>query len=80
MNEAEIVKADQFKYMLLGRLQSDNEYFLGCGGRNEAILWAGNVIDQIAKMRELYEDIVVKPEWITLDIINDYENKMMEAV
>lgn len=42
-------------YFLLSRLKADCEYFLGAGGRAEKHLWAGNVREQIAKMRELYD-------------------------
>lgn len=42
------------EYRLLGRLKADCDYFLGTGGRAEKHLWAGNVREQIAKMRELY--------------------------
>ena len=41
-------------YRLLSRLKADCDYFLGAGGRAEKHLWAGNVREQIAKMRELY--------------------------
>lgn len=53
------------EYRLLDRLRTDCEYFLGYGQRYEGHLWAGNVRDQIAKMRELYEAVPEKPEWLT---------------
>lgn len=64
-------------YSLLSRLMSDNEYFLGNGGRAEKHLWAGNVPDQIAKMHELWDALDEKPEWLTLEQIDDYERRMM---
>lgn len=45
---------DSDDYRLLSRLKADCDYFLGAGGRAEKHLWAGNVREQIAKMRELY--------------------------
>ena len=66
-----------FEYQLLDRLRADCEYFLGAGGRYEKYLWAGNVETQIAKMRELYELLPEKPEWMTLDDISAYEQKML---
>jgi hypothetical protein len=66
-----------FDYMLLGRLQQDCDYFLNFGSRSEKHLWAGNVPDQIAKMREIYNTLPVKPEWITLDKIAEYETAML---
>lgn len=63
-------------YMLLGRLQSDCDYFLGFGNGNEGRLWAGNVKDQIAEMKSIYNRLEVKPEWITMKDINKYERQM----
>ena len=60
----------QGDYRLLGRLKSDCDYFLGAGGRAEKHLWAGNVREQIAKMRELYASLPDKPEWITPEDID----------
>ena len=51
--------------MLLDRLRADCDYFLGAGGRSEKHLWAGNVHTQIKKMRELYDALPEKPEWLT---------------
>ena len=42
-----------FEYQLLDRLKTDCNYYLGNGNRCEKHLWAGNVKDQIAKMKEL---------------------------
>lgn len=61
---------------LLGRLKADCDYFLGAGGRAEKHLWAGNVREQIAKMRELYAALPEKPEWITQEDINRYAQRM----
>ena len=64
------------EYQLLDRLRSDCEYFLGEGQRNEKHLWAGNVFMQIAKMRELYDALPDKPEWLTKEAIDSYEERM----
>ena len=64
------------EYRLLGRLKADCEYFLGWGGRAEKHLWAGNVREQIAKMRELYAALPEKPEWLTLEDIDRYAQRM----
>ena len=39
-------------------------------------LWAGSVQGQIAKMRELYDLLPEKPEWLTLDDISKYAQRM----
>ena len=64
------------EYRLLGRLKADCEYFLGWGGRAEKHLWAGNVREQIAKMRELYAALPEKPEWLTMEDIDRYAQRM----
>ena len=63
-------------YRLLSRLKDDCDYFLGAGGRAEKHLWAGNVRDQIAKMRELYDALPEKPEWLTMEDIDHYAQRM----
>ncbi|MFY0516524.1 LPD11 domain-containing protein [Lysinibacillus sp. UGB7] len=78
--EEQPTPGEKLNYMMLGRLQSDCDYYLGHGGRNEKRLWAGNVSEQIAKMKELYNSFNddKKPEWITLDDILEYENIMTQ--
>ncbi len=58
-------------------MKSDCEYFLGAGGRNEKhLLEGGSVEKQIAKMRELYDTVSEKPEWLTAEDIDRYEQRM----
>lgn len=64
------------EYQLLDRLRSDCEYFLGAGNRAEKHLWTGSVRAQIAKMRELYDTLPEKPEWLTKETIDDYAERM----
>ena len=64
------------EYRLLGRLKADCDYFLGAGGRAEKHLWAGNVREEIAKMRELYAALPEKPEWLTSEDIDRYAQRM----
>lgn len=69
----------KFNYMLLSRLQADCEYYLGNGRIYGDHLWAGNVKDQIAKMKELHNGFADnrKPEWLTMEQIEEYEVKML---
>ena len=62
--------------MLLDRLRADCDYFLGAGGRSEKHLWAGSVYAQIRKMRELYDALPEKPEWLTAEAIDRYAAQM----
>lgn len=68
----------KFRYSMLGRLKSDCDYFLGNGNRNERHLWAHSIDEQIAKMKELHNSFAddEKPEWLTMDQIDEYERKM----
>lgn len=67
---------DSDDYRLLSRLKADCDYFLGAGGRAEKHLWAGNVREQIAKMRELYAALPDEPEWLTMEGIDRYAQRM----
>ena len=86
---AQLIREDQFftaqekdapennpNYQLLDRLRTDCEYFLGAGNRAEKHLWAGSVYAQIVKMRELYDALPQKPEWLTKEMIDDYADRM----
>lgn len=65
-----------FEYQMLSRLQTDCKYFLGAGQRNEKHLWAGSIQAQISKMRELYDTVPEKPEWLTAQDIDRFEKEM----
>ena len=86
---AQLIREDQFfteqeksvleqnrNYLILDRLRADCEYFLGAGNRAEKHLWAGSVYAQIVKMRELYNALPQKPEWLTKEMIDDYADRM----
>lgn len=68
----------KFNYVLLSRLQSDCDYYLGNGNRCARQLWAGNEQAQIDKMRELWDGFAddAKPEWLTMEQIDDYAKRM----
>lgn len=76
--------APEFNYRLLGRLQSDCDYYLGACASNGADmtaaqkhLWAGSIEGQIDKMREIYAALPEKPEWLSADDIDRYEENML---
>ena len=79
--EQSIDKTQPFEdeYRLLSRLKSDCEYFLSTGARAEKHLWAGSVDEQIDKMRELYDLLPEKPEWLSKQDIDNYERQMIES-
>lgn len=76
-----IHKEDTFRYQMLSRLQMDCDYFLGNGNRADKHLWAGNVPDHIKIMRALYNSFSddKKPEWISMEDIDNYEKEMTNA-
>ena len=54
MTVEEVMRRDKrFRYMLLARLQSDCEYYLGFGNRSTGRLWAGDEARQIEWMTRL---------------------------
>jgi hypothetical protein len=67
---------ESFNYRLLSRLQSDNDYYLGAGNRSERQLWAGSVDEQIKQMKSIWHELRVKPEWLSMEDILEYETKM----
>lgn len=73
--------AKPFDYMMLSRLESDCKYFLGFGGRNAEVLFFKDVDKHISEMRNLYNSFNEdeKPEWISLEKIEEYENAMKVA-
>lgn len=69
---------ESFRYQMLDRHKMDCNYFLGWGNRQLSRLWAGNVIDHIQNMKDLYNSFPYdkKPEWLTYEQILQYEKEM----
>lgn len=67
----------EFDYQLLDRLKQDCKYFLGNGNGYEKHLWAGSIEDQISKMKEIYNSLKEKPEWLSMEDIDNYEKEML---
>lgn len=67
------------EYQLLARLKSDCDYFLGYGYRNPNNLWAKDVSEQIEKMKEVYEILPLKPNWLSMSDISNYEKLMINT-
>lgn len=77
---AERGETDPYKYMLLDRMKQDCEYFLDGGMGNEACLWGKTVEEHIQDMKALFNSFSDenKPEWLSMEQIEDYEKRMME--
>ena len=68
----EVIHRDSvFRYQLLGRLQSDCEYYLNYGNRHPKSLWAGD-----EKLHDSFKEDE-KPEWLTMDKILEYSKRMI---
>lgn len=70
---------ESFRYQLLSRMQSDCEYYLGCGHRLAKHLWAGDEAGQIGYMKALWNSFPSegKPEWLSYEQILEYEKNMV---
>lgn len=69
--------SETYRYQLLGRLKADCDYFLNTGSKH---FWSGDERDQIEVMKILYETFPAdkKPEWLNLEQIKEYENKIVK--
>lgn len=72
----------RFEYMMLSRLKSDCDYYLGYGNRSNNALWAKDEKEQIEEMKKLYNSFEEheKPEWLTWEQILDYEKRMLQTI
>lgn len=67
-----------FEYSMLARLKTDCDYFLGNGNGYEGHLWAKTVEEHIAEMKKRWNAFSEdeKPEWLTMEQIENYESEM----
>ena len=70
---------EKFRYMLLDRMKQDCKYFLGNGHRLEKYLWGTDVKNHIETMKALWNSFPEngKPEWLTMEEIEEFEKQMM---
>lgn len=61
--------------MMLGRLQQDCEYYLGYGQRSERNLGADTVQDHIHATKRYYNQVPIKPEWLSKKIFSVTKRK-----
>lgn len=69
-------------YMMLDRLRTDCDYFLGNGNGYLGHLYYKDVDKHIEEMKKIYESFTdeEKPEWISLEDIDNYKEKMNEKL
>lgn len=68
----------KFRYMMLDRMRSDCDYYLGNGRLYGNHLWAGDEEKQISYMKAIWESFPSdqKPQWLTYEEILVYERRM----
>lgn len=75
----DILKSEKrFRYMILDRMRQDCEYYLRIGG-SANILWAKDEKQHIQNMKDIWNsfDENDKPEWLTLEEIEQFEKQMI---
>lgn len=73
-----VEKPFEFEYMMLSRLQSDCEYYLGSGGQNaEHALYYHDEKKHIEEMKKIYDILPIKPEWLTEEKLKEYEKLLL---
>lgn len=70
---------ERFNYMMLDRLKTDCEYYLGYGNKNPKHLWAEDEVKHIAEMKRIWNWFSddKKPEWLTMEQILEYEKALI---
>jgi len=78
--EGLISEEKKFQYMMLGRLRSDCDYYLGYGNRCPGHLWGKNEEEHIKAMKDIWHSFSSseKPEWLTWEQIERYEKEMLK--
>jgi len=68
----------KFRYMMLDRMRSDCDYYLGNGRLYGNHLWAGSEEKQISYMKAIWESFPPdqKPQWLTYEEILVYERRI----
>lgn len=70
-------KEPKFRYMLLDRLRQNCDYYLRIGGSANC-LWADSEKEQIQTMIDIWNSFPDddKPEWLTMEQIKEFAQKM----
>ena len=79
-DEPFIRHAREQDYRMLGRFQSDCDYFLGYGNGYEGHLYFKEVDKHCDEMKALYQSFSEedKPEWLSLEDIENYREQMLK--
>lgn len=69
---------ETFRYMMLDRLRSDCDYFLGYGDAHLKIV-NYSIFNHIRKMKAIWISLPIKPEWLSYADIINYQYRMFNA-
>ena len=72
----------EFDYMMLDRYKMDCDYFLGYGNGYEGHLYFKEVNKHCDEMKKLHDSFSEedKPEWLTVEQIEQYRTDMLELL
>lgn len=78
----EIENPRKYDYMMLDRLRSDCDYFLGNGNGFVGHLYYKDVNRHIDEMKKIYNSFTEeeKPDWISLEDIDKYQENMLKML
>lgn len=87
-NEVETImsSSESYPYRMLNRLQDDFKYLLkannGVITQNliDKVLWWKDISKQAEAMRKIYDRMEEKPDWISLDEIDEYERAALSKL
>ncbi|MBR1735518.1 MAG: hypothetical protein IJ736_00680 [Firmicutes bacterium] len=70
-------KLHKYDYQCLSRCLSDCKYFLGNGNMDTKYLWGGQDVEShISEMKRIYNRLPIKPKWLTMEQIEEFEKAM----
>lgn len=75
LNELYLETDEYNEYILLGRLKSDCDYYLGWGKQNPDCLYYHDENKHINAMKNIYNNLSDKPQWLT-----EYDLKRLEEI
>ena len=82
IKEHGISRNSEFSYRLLSRMQADCEYFINACNCSEGalkFLWASEGAEaHIQYMKYIWDYLTEKPEWLTMEQIEEYERRMVK--
>lgn len=70
----------RYRYMLLDRMRMDCDYYIRNNFNTPRTLWADTEQEHIDIMRHIWGTFSDrdKPEWLTLEQIDQFENRMIK--